>query len=254
MIVVSCRLFLRSSLTVLCPLVLGSAASWVQAAPPATPAVAHVRVWKTDLKAFSVLRATLKVDGRHGTTQELASDSTGYTFGNYVDVPFGRVTFEAFAGTDKRALRSLSAELAPGAFATLLLNESEKPGDAPRLQLIDDGGTASPHPSAQITVRCFVPGLKEIHVALNDSLNAVIVAEDGFLRMRGIKPMHYLVHTSGIGPDGKPFDWINETDLRPHRRQTLLVVSDAYGRIRPRLVDDGESIAPSPDPDVERAQ
>ena len=212
------------------------------------PAAAHVRFWKTDLHDLSRVRVSLRTGaGRHAAAHDLGSAGPGFLFNNYADVPAGHGTLEVFAATDKTPLLSLPADFVPGAFVTVLLNEPQKAGEPPRVEIIEDGGPGVDAPRAQIIMRSFVVGIKEMRVTVGENLNAQFVSGDGFLQMRGLKPAYYPIRTVGTGADDKPFEWTNEADLRQRHHQTLLIYPDPYGRIRPRLIVDGENQAQPPD-------
>ncbi len=212
-------------------------------APGSPPAgvPAHVRFWKTELRAFPGMRLTLKpTSGRRPSVHELGSGGPGYIFNNYSDEPAGRGTLEVFSATTPHPLVSLPAEFAPGAFLTVLLREPEKAGNPPRLEIIDDSHDAANATLSQITVRNFITNLKEMHLTVGENLNVQFVSGDSFLQMRGLKSVLYPIRTTGTDLSGKPFEWNMDADFQQCRHQTLLVYPDPYGRVRPRLIVDGE--------------
>lgn len=218
------------------------------AATPVAPV--SVRFWKTDLPSFGELRLTLVPANPKGRLEahEVGSEGPGYQFGNYLEVSPGRCALElsevsaSAVGKPLPPLANVPTDFSAGAFYTVLASEGAKVGDAPRLEVIEDRRadeklTAG---SAQLTIRSFVPSLKETRVVVGEALSAQFVAGTGFLVMRGVQPAVYQVKTSGKDATGKPFEWSTETDLRQFHRQTLLICPDPYGRIRPRLSVDGE--------------
>ena len=223
-----------------------------ETAPAVPPAPAHVRFWKTELRTVPAVRATVKSIGRHPVTTELGGSGSGYAFNSYVDLPAGHVTFEVFAGSNKKPLRTLQADLVAGTFTTVLLGMSDKAADQLSFELIDDGPAITSTDAAQLRVRFFVPGLKEAKVSMGDALNAAFASEDAYLRLRGLKPAAFSIHTTGAVGSGKSFEWNNEADFRQHRRLTLLVYPDPYGRIRPRLIEDAELVAAPVNEDGQR--
>lgn len=211
-------------------------------------ATVHVRFWKSELRDLVGVRLSFKpAGGRHASPRELGTGGPGYLFDNYTDAPAGHGTLEVYASADKRPLISQPASFAPGAYFTVLLRESAKAGSPPEIEVIEDSSVRADPTSAQITVRNFVANLKDVQVKVGDSVTAQFPSGQGFMQMSGIKPAVYSVNTVGNGPDGKPFEWSTETDLKLHRHQTLLIYPDPYGRIRPRLCVDGEDQVGSPD-------
>ena len=168
---------------------------------------------------------------QHPTPRELGGSGPGYVFDNYADIPASHGTLEVFdAPGATHPLASLPADLAPDAFVTVLVEEPLKVGAPPQVEIIVDseGAQSADGPSAQIRIRSFVAGIKDLRVTLGDVLNAV-----------------YSVKTVGTGTDGNPFEWTTEADLRQHHSQTLLIFPDPYGRIRPRMSVDGEPLGAS---------
>lgn len=213
----------------------------------AIPPTAHVRFWKTDLHDLNGVRVSLKsASGRRAAPRELGGGGPGYLFGNYQDAPTGHGTLEIYAGANKLPLLTLPTTLNPGEFLTVFLSEPSQPGGPPRLELIEDAPTTADIASAQLIVRNFVFGLKDVRVKVGESLNAQVASGDGVLQLRGLKPLVYPIYTTGIASDGKPFEWNTDVDLKQHRHQTLLIYPDPYGRIRPRLSVDGEGLSESP--------
>lgn len=209
-------------------------------APAASP-MAHVRFWKTELSNFPSVRVMLKpTGGRHSASREIGTGSPGYAFNNYADAPAGRATLEVFSAKQTAPLISLPINLAPGALATVLLSEPTNAGGVPQVEIIEDDTMITDAARAQLTVRSFVADLKDVRLTVGENLNAQFVSGDCFLQMRGLKPALYPLRTVGAGADSKPFDWNIDVDLREHRHQTLLIYPDPYGRIRPRLITDGE--------------
>ncbi len=209
---------------------------------------AHVRLWKTELRGLNGVRVSFRpTGGRRPSPSDLGGGGPGYVFDNYADTLAGRGTLEVFAATDKHPLISLPADFTPGAFFTVLLRESAKPGAPPTLEVIPDSATSDDPSTAQITVRNFVEKLEDVKVTVGGGVNADFPTGKGFMQMQGLKLAVYPISTVGKGPDGKPFEWNTETDLKQHRHQTLLIYPDPYGRIRPRLCIDGENVTGGPD-------
>ncbi len=191
---------------------------------------------------------------QHPASHEIGNAGPGFTFNNYTDAPAGRATLNVFSspvppaaskGPRPQPLVSLPVDFVPGSFVTVLLDEPPTTGAPPQTEVIVDGGGTNAAP-AQFTARSFIPGLKDVRVTLGDSLSAQFASGDSFLQMRGLKPASYPVRTVGTGPDGKSFEWNNDADLKSHRSQTLLIYPDPYGRIRPRVIADGENVADQP--------
>ena len=226
---------LLTALVVLLPLDVGAETA---------SAAAHVRFWKTALAELSRVRVSSKTGtGKHASAHDLGSAGPGFSFENYADTPSGHVTLEVYAGENKTPVTTLPAEFTPDSFMTVLVKEPRKAGEPPQIEVILDSTGAQPAGGvpSQIRVRNFVADIKDIHVTIGDALNAQFTGDDDYLNMKGMKPIVYPVRTVGTGTGGKPFEWNTEADLRQHHRQTLLIYPDPYGRIRPRMVVDGES-------------
>lgn len=197
---------------------------------------AALRLWKGDFASQRLIRVNRRATGRKGAVAESVDFSEGYRFGDYVPVPAGAWTFEVVDSKDPATrLAFLSASLVPGSFATLLVRE--KP-NVVTLELLDD--TAPKNEIAELVVRNFAPNLKFVNIDAGADLHTRLFSIDGFLIVRGLARAKLQVETTGEEITGQTLKWSNEVDFTKVRRATVLIYPDAYGRIRPRVIVDGE--------------
>jgi hypothetical protein len=210
------------------------------------PATAQLRVWKGDFLSKRTIKLTLRGSGRKGAATEIAPRMEGYYFSEYSQLPAGSVTLEVSDEQNaKSKLTSITASLDPGSFATLILGEI---GGQVSMELINDNAPTSSR--RELRVRNFVAHLSPVQIDAGEDLHARLVGPDAFLNVRGVAQKKVQVRTSGMDASGKSFQWSNEIDFTQFPRVTILIYPDNYGRIRPRIVVDGQFLDQSP-PDGE---
>ncbi len=209
------------------------------ATPAATPEVAgsaHLRLWKAcDSKDNAALQIRwLPSKGSFGKGVDVATNADRYQFTSYEDVPAGAGVLQ-IASAGQPAVQ-LGANLAKDQNCTLLVRVYK---GVPSAELLDDtppSGSAAP---AFSVFNLLFGGKGEVVVAVGDALTAHLNAAGGTLQAQGIKPAFYQITVNGTDNDGQALRWNTETDLRKVHRATLIICPDAYGRIRPRLIEDG---------------
>jgi hypothetical protein len=210
-----------------------------KAAPAEAAQPASLRVWKGDFASKRSVRVTRRGTARKGPPADSIDFTDGYRFGDYVPVPPGAWTFEVVDAKEPGTrLATFSTSLAASSFSTLLVQEK---ADGIALELVDD--TAPKGAIAELVVRNFAPTLKYVDVDAGRDLHVRLTSTESFLAVRGLTRTKLQVETSGEETSGQPLKWSNEVDFTKVRRATVLIYPDGYGRIRPRVVVDGEITA-----------
>lgn len=216
--------------------------------PPAAQgeevAFAHLRLWKaSDTKEAAALQIRLVSGGSsNGKRTEVATSAERYQFTSYDDVPAGVGTFEITV-PGQSSVR-LGVDLVKGQNCTLLVRVHRGIATA---ELLDNTAPIGDEAPAFSVYSLMFGGKGEVQVNLGDTLTAHLNASGGALRAQGVKPAFYQITVNGTDSDGQALRWNTETDLRKVQRATLIICPDAYGRIRPRLIEDGPGIEPAPD-------
>ncbi|MGB8167809.1 MAG: hypothetical protein WCF18_09990, partial [Chthoniobacteraceae bacterium] len=201
----------------------------------AEPAMAQVRVWKGDFPSKRVLKISVRGSGRKSAVAEIASGAEGYFFSPYRPVLAGSSIIEVTDVQDaKNKPTALSVTLAPGSFSTVLLAEN---GGLTSIELLSD--TISSPPSSELRVCNFAP-LASLQIDVGEDLHARLNPQGALLHVRGIPQKKIQVRTSGVDSSGKSVRGSNEVDFTQSPRVTILIYPDTYGRIRPRIVIDGQ--------------
>ncbi len=199
------------------------------------PATAQVRVWKGDFPSKRALKITLRSAGRKPVASELAASAEGYFFSPYRPVPAGPAIIEVTdAHEAKHKPATLSTTLAPGSFTTVLLAEN---GEQTSIELLSDTIVSTPSPELRV---CNFAPLTSLQIDVGEDLHARLNPTGAFLHVRGIPQKKIQVRTSGVDSSGKSVRGSNEVDFTQSPRVTILIYPDTYGRIRPRIVIDGQ--------------
>ena len=92
------------------------------------------------------------------------------------------------------------------------------------------GGTA-----CEFRIYNFLPTSGTIQINLGAILNVQIASTQSSLRLSGINPALYPVQVNGVSGDNKEIRWTGEVDFTKCRKARLLIFTDPYGRVRPRV-------------------
>lgn len=227
------------------PKVPSTNSSAAKTAPKASsPALAptRMRLWKASDVSTAGMQVQLVPEAAGGTKPTtLPVDTQSLQFTNYLTVPPGASTIEVTLPGHPPV--RLPVNLAAGSDSTLLVQG--RSGQV-RARWIDDTPAAE-ESGTNFNVYNLLPSNGgDVQVMLGDVVNVHLALPGGSSRTGGLKAAVYPVTASGIDSDGKSFRWNTETDLKNNRRATLLIYPDPYGRIRPRLVEDGPSTNASP--------
>jgi hypothetical protein len=240
------RLYVCAVFLLLPALPLAAAPKKKNGAPPlaakaAEPAAStRLRVWKGEFPSQRTIQLTLRPSDKAATPTELGGYEPASRFGDYLSVPAGASTVEVRAsGEAGAALATFATHLLPNGSATLIVREDA--AGAYHFELLDDAPTGDAT-SAELLVRNFVPALQSLQLDAGPDLHLRLGTPGSFLHLRGLPraPLH--LETSGQDSAGHQIHWSNEVDFRKIRRATLLIVTDSYGRIRPRVVIDASSL------------
>ncbi len=203
-----------------------------------TSATASVRLWKEEFPSRKPLRVELQPKSNKATALRFEPPAAGSYFTEYAACAPGSATLTVLRDeSEKEKPQRLPVMLTAGSFTTLLLRERD---GAAVIEVIDDVPAGTDAASGELTVRNFAPALVEIRVQAGDSFNARMRAPTAFLNIRGLDRRRCQIDTVTKAADGKESRWSTEIDFRACPKGTLLVYSDPYGRIRPRIVPDGQ--------------
>ena len=194
---------------------------------------AQVRLWKDVFATDRAVKIILRQGKKTAVEVRLAE---GLQFLDYQEIPAGQMVVEVTDEADGNA-RLVTTNIAfdGGDFFTLLVQENDgKIG----IEVIDDA-RRSGATTGELSVRSFAPMLTSLRVKIGEDLNVKLDGPAPFARFRGLARQTVQVDTTGMEAGGKQVNWANEIDFRAIPRATLLILPDAYGRIRPRVLVDG---------------
>ena len=207
-----------------------------QAAKP--PVYAHLRLWKAcDSQDSAELTIRLLSPGGQSSRADVSLPSSHdvYQFTGYDDVPTGPGTIEITQPNQPSTLLGIS--LAKDQDYTLLIRAQKGQVVA---ELLPDTRSNDHSPSFNAYSLLF-GGKGEVQVTLGSVLSGRFNATGGRLRARGLKADLYPITVAGTDSKGHTFRWNAEADQRKTPHSTLVICLDAYGRIRPQLLEDGVS-------------
>jgi len=205
---------------------------------PAIAAPASVRLWKQDFASGRVIDVEVMPVKGSSSLLEFSIAKRGASFTEYASCPSGSAMVRVSDRRDASAPPfTFPLQLEPGAFVTLILRESK---GVPDLQVVNDSAVGLEEGSAELTVRNFAPTLERIHVQSGDEFSVHFRAKDGCLSLRGLDRKLFQLDTTATAEDGKQSKWTTEVNFSKVRKATLLILADSYGRIRPRVVIDGQ--------------
>ena len=238
-----CFLFAGLGTTMASPRKIHPTREQPTASPTASPAMssgtlAHLRLWKaSDTQAGAELQIRLLFEGGAGGDGfKIPTKAERYQFGSYDDVPAGAGVVE-ITRAEQAPIR-LGIHLLKDRYCTLLVRVHQ---GIPEAELLDDESSAGDDAIFRV-FNLLSGGKGEVQVTLGDAISARLNASGGSLRAQGVKAAFYQISVNGTDNDGRPLRWNTETDLRATRRATLIICPDAYGRIRPRLIEDGPGV------------
>lgn len=210
-----------------------------KAAKPATPppiASAHVRLWKGDFASGRTVRVQVVPARAKTPAVDFQPDGKEPAFTEYTPLPAGPCSIAPIDPAKPGAKPNTIARVfTPNSFTTLIVREGVS---EPCIEIIDDTPTAD-EMDAELTVRNFASGLTHIRLRARDTIDVRLRAPHAYLHMRGLDQNILLLETTANTSDGKESKWANEIDFKKARKATVLIFSDPYGRIRPRVTLDG---------------
>jgi hypothetical protein len=201
------------------------------------------RLWKGDFPSKRAVHLTLRPTGK-GANMDLGEFAPESHFGDYIPGVAGDCTMEArLSGETGAPLATFATRLPANASATLVLRETES--GTLTFELLDDTPTGD-DASGELFVRNFVPALKTLQLDAGPDLHLRLTTSSCFLHLRGLPRTSLQLETSGEDRTGAQIHWSNEVDFSQARRATLLIVTDPYGRIRPKIIIDASSPGAAP--------
>ena len=187
---------------------------------------ARMRVWKACDPANTAVQIVFTPDkGANAAPFTFSPDASGFQFTNYQGVPAaaGVVTVTLGGHPPVR----IPVNLSEGGDSTLLVQV--RSGEISARWINET-------PAAEEAGTTF----KTYNLLAGNGGDVQVVVPGASSRMGGLKAAVYPVTVNGTDTDGKTFKWSTEADLKRHRHATLLIYPDGYGRIRPRLIEDGQ--------------
>lgn len=215
-----------------------------QAPAPAVPvSPALLRIWKGELVSRRALRVSYTVSAHKSPPKEFVHLEHGYDFGQYIPLPAEDLKLDVFEDRPNgELLNSLPLHLSSGDKVTLLISET---GGKVGIEIVNDNPPPDAEKTADLSVRNFIPSLTSLQVSVGDDVRVTLSSAQSFLQVRGLRREALEVDTSGTQA-GKSIRWTNEVDFSQARKATVLIYPDPYGRIRPRVVVDDNSIESKP--------
>jgi hypothetical protein len=199
---------------------------------------ASMRLWKEDFPSQKEVQFGISFKKDKNAAVTFKPPGAGSFFTAYTVCPSEAATVTILGG-DSAGGKSepIPVRLAPGSFTTFLLREKD---GTPLLEVLDDARVGADGAGAELTVRNFDRRLVEIRVQAGDHLSARMRAPECLLNVRGLERQVYQLDTIARDDSGKESRWSTEVDFKTSRKATLLIYSDPYGRVRPRVVLDGQ--------------
>lgn len=202
-------------------------------APPT--ASAWVRLWKGEFSSKRAAQVTFVPAAKGGAVVEFGAAEAVSQFGEYIAASAEAGEVKVFDSTDpKTPLVTAPVRFAPGACATLLVQEK---GTDVSIEVLDD--TPRGETTCELLVRNFVPTLRSFQVDAGPGIHISLQTSESFFHLRGLPRTSLQIETSSDDKKAGKIKWSTDIDFGTIRRATLLVLTDAYGRVRPRLVVDG---------------
>ena len=206
-----------------------------QSVPPPvedTKETAKLRLWKTSDVSSDILiklRFLPYKKPESAAISPLEVQASSYQFGNYTEVPAGPFTAEISA-PDRPTVR-LPLNLAVNSQSTLLVRLK---GPTLTAEWIDDTPNSA-DAGYEFGAYNLLFASGDIQVDFGTLMTAHLSPGRSSAHLSGIKRGPYSITTSGVDGAGKSFHWTTEVDFRQYRKAALLIIPDAYGRIRPRI-------------------
>lgn len=220
--------------------------------PREKAAPAYVRVWKSEWPGEGAWQLQVQAVSAKTPDVDMALEPKKVTFSDYLEVPSGAAKLTLKEAEKEGAKpQTISWTFPPAGFFTVLVKDK---GGEPVVEIIDDAPTGSDEQDAELTVRNFASGLTEIRVHASDVLDARLRAPGGYLYLRGLERKVLLIEATTRNAAGSETKWTNEADFRAYRKVTLLIFTDSYGRVRPRLVPDGTQPGKAKSEETEKAE
>ncbi len=200
--------------------------------PAPTPIPGYIRFW--NMLPAATGKFDLRKIGTASTAATLSSNATPYRASNYMALTPGRYRLGVYkASDDKSPLKVFDVNLMPNVFFTVLIS----PG---RIDLVDD--TVDPKAtSGTAIVRNFFPDVT-VTVSSGSHVLASALPYGQSYAATALPLTRSLLTISGHLPSGTPVQASIETDFKPSKRATVLIIPDSYGRFRPRVTVDGKDI------------
>ena len=214
--------------------------------PAVKPKLGYIRFWNMlplEGSTFELVQDGTPPPGRVLQTASPANFSAGY-----IPLPPGAYTLKVCRpGEHDKPIKSFAVPVRHNSYITILT--TQPPGAAIKAELLDDTPDPFKPPVNRLTVRQFVP---DIHVVATAAGTKRTEALDygATQTLEGLPGGLVQLNTRATLTGGATKTWNTEADFRTSHHASLLVLSDPYGRIRPRVSVDG----PSPAAEAEAAE
>lgn len=221
----------------------GPSNSAPSSAPAPSPAAvgggsSWVRLWKEDFANKNKVRLELVSKTDKAKLVHFEPTATGAFFTDYANIPAGAATLLlTLPGSESDKDASIPVTLLPDSFTTILVHDRD---GKPEVEILNDAPASVDEKNAEFTVRNFAFDLAEIRVQAGDTLNARLRAPSCYLNAHGFPREKLQIDTTTKSNAGKESHWATEIDFSTSRKATLLIFVDPYGRVRPRVVFDGQ--------------
>lgn len=223
-----------------CGVNLGTACAQEPASPTPSPTpkqvTAYVRFWNLLPLKSGYLELVGAADP---LGKSLLSASPGAFAGEYRPVPPARYSWAVCrAGDRKQPLKNpLDVPLRAEEYLTIVTRPSADPGGEPVVELVDDTIDPDQPSSNNLTIYQCSPDVKAVVTAARRYTSDPVV----YGSTQSLKDLPKGVVGLSISLTTKtgPASWNTDADFRASPHASLIVVPDAYGRIRPRVTVDG---------------
>ncbi|MEA3210330.1 MAG: hypothetical protein QOE70_3387 [Chthoniobacter sp.] len=208
--------------------------------PPRKPRKGYFRFWNMLSKPEGEL-TLIRNDGSTEGTPLLSAAPNNY-YASYLPLPPARYALKVVRRNDPAtAIQSFDVTLGSDAYVTFMAHPV---AGQVRIELFDDTFNPAEATSGRLTIRQFVPNAN-VTVTSNAQLTSRSLTQGETQTIEGfpLKPVMLKMRAGmAAGPDQ---EWVAEVNFTTSRRASLLIVSDPYGRFRPRVTIDGPHRAPA---------
>ena len=203
---------------------------------PSKPKPAYVRFWNMlPGKPTDTLELLLTEN------RTLTTEAPGNFYADYAAVPPGTYTFIIRRPADQtHPLKRLPLNLPAGTAATIMV--SMKDGQ-PVVETINDTiDLKTPGEAGKLVLRQFAPNA-HVTVAVGNNIPGQALNYGDSTTLNDLPATQLTINVRATFDVGQPRAWSVLADLTKDHHDTLLIMVDRYGHLRPQLTTDGQTDA-----------